>query len=59
MLYSLASHNDLRVKEIPIKMNKRIAGESKIVNLNFVFLAKFLREVILIYIKSRRIRRYK
>lgn len=59
MLYSLASHNDITVKEIPIKMNKRIAGESKIVNMNFIFLAKFLREIILIYLKSRRIRRYK
>ena len=59
LLYSLAAYNGLRVKEIPIKMNKRLTGESKIVKMNFVFLAKFFREVILIYIKSRRIRRYK
>ena len=57
LLYSLASHNNIKVKEIPIKMNKRLLGESKIVNMNFIFLAKFLREIILINMEGKSIRR--
>ncbi len=46
LLYTLSTHPGASVLEIPIKMNARMEGESKVVNNGLNFMTKYFRELI-------------
>ncbi|MHB1492998.1 MAG: glycosyltransferase [Thermoplasmataceae archaeon] len=46
LLYTLSTHPGASVIEIPIRMNARMEGESKVVNNGLNFMTKYLKEMI-------------
>jgi len=54
LLYAIATSKKVKVVEIPVRMEGRSYGESKIVTNPIKFMLKFLREIVIFYINSKR-----
>lgn len=52
LLYTLSAHPDASILEIPMKMNSREEGESKVVSKGMDFIVKYFKEIINYKIKS-------
>ncbi len=46
LLYTLSAHPDSSILEIPLKMNSREEGESKVVSKGMDFIIKYFKEII-------------
>lgn len=54
LLYALAMHKNLKKIEVPVSMEVRIEGVSKIVNNPIKLILKYLREVLVFWVKSKK-----
>lgn len=58
LLFSITMNRDLNIVEVPVSMENRSFGESKIVNSPMKFIIKYLRELLVFWINGRKLRIY-
>jgi dolichol-phosphate mannosyltransferase len=59
LLFSITMNKDLSIVEVPISMENRSYGESKIVSNPMKFIIKYLREILIFWINGRKLPKYK
>ena len=59
LLFSLTMNRDLSILEIPVSMEDRSYGESKIINNSLKFIIRYLREILIFWINGRKTNGYK
>lgn len=57
LLYALSMHKKLRIIEVPVSMEGRSYGESKIVNNPLKTIIRYIREVLVFWINSKKLHR--